>query len=96
MIELLPKTLASKRKVVRPNEHLRAIVSPDLTLPFRLGGQGLGRKEPNAHPVLPEPTGRVSLSLFSPLSTLRQLIGPKLCATTFLARCKPHTCSQES
>ena len=95
MIELLPKTLASKRKAVRPNEHFD-LVSPDLTsLPVRLGGQGLGRKEPNAHPVLPEPTGRVSLSLFSPLSTLRQLIGPKLCALTFLARCKPHICSQE-
>ena len=94
MIELLPKTLASKRKVVRPNEHLSAIVSPDLTLPFRLGGlgQGLGRKEPNAHPVLPEPTGRVSLSLFSPLSTLRQLIGPKLCETIFLARCTNREC----
>jgi len=40
---------------------------------------GLGRDAPNAHPVLPEPEGRVQLSLLSPLATFKALLGNKLC-----------------
>jgi hypothetical protein len=40
---------------------------------------GLGRDAPNAYPVLPEPEGRVQLSLFSPLATFKALVGSKLC-----------------
>ena len=39
---------------------------------------GVGRKEPNAHPVLPEPEGRIKLSPLSPLSAMKALIGVKL------------------
>ena len=54
-IELLPKSLAQRRKA------------------------GPGRDAPNAHPVLPEPEGRVELSLFSPFATFKALVGSKLC-----------------
>ena len=40
---------------------------------------GVGRGAPNAHPVLPEPEGRVQLSLLSPLATFKALVGSKLC-----------------
>lgn len=40
---------------------------------------GLGRDAPNAHPMLPEPDGRVQLSLLSPLTTFKALVGNKLC-----------------
>lgn len=40
---------------------------------------GVGRSAPNAHPVLPEPEGRVELSLLSPLATFKALVGSKLC-----------------
>ena len=53
-IELLPKSLADRRKT------------------------GLGRTAPNAFPVLPEPEGRVELSIFSPLATFKALVGNKL------------------
>ena len=39
---------------------------------------GVGREEPNAHPVLPEPEGRIKLSPFSPLSAMKALVGVKL------------------
>ena len=39
---------------------------------------GKGRDEPNAHPMLPEPEGRVELSLLSPLATFKALVGSKL------------------
>ena len=53
-IELLPKSLADRRKA------------------------GLGREAPNAFPVLPEPEGRVELSIFSPFATFKALVGNKL------------------
>ena len=38
---------------------------------------GFGRSEPNANPKLPNPTGRISLSL-NPLKMLTTVVGPKV------------------
>lgn len=38
---------------------------------------GLGRDDPNAHPYLPPPVGRMEMS-FNPISMLRQLCGPEI------------------
>jgi hypothetical protein len=55
-------------------------------LPVKLAKEldnGLGRDAPNQYPVLPEPQGRFSFDLFSPISMLNQILGPvimrKLC-----------------
>ena len=39
---------------------------------------GDGRKEPNANPTLPKPTGRLKFTL-NPFAMLFRLLGPKLC-----------------
>lgn len=39
---------------------------------------GIGRDAPNAYPVLPEPTGRLSFDFRHPLEFIKQLIGPNL------------------
>lgn len=45
---------------------------------------GKGRGEPNAHPTLPEPEGRVKLSALTPFSVLKGLLGPA-CGTVCCA-----------
>jgi hypothetical protein len=40
---------------------------------------GLGRAEPNAHPELPEPEGRHEMSMWSPMATMKSLLGAQLC-----------------
>ena len=37
-----------------------------------------GREEPNAHPLLPEPEGRETFSIFSPFGTLKAIVGPRI------------------
>jgi len=56
--------------------------------------QGVGRTEPNNDPFMPEPEGRIKLSL-NPFEMFRQLIGPAmrrkiyccLCCLACLALC---------
>jgi hypothetical protein len=35
-----------------------------------------GREAPNLFPTLPDPTGRFQFDIFSPLSMIKQIIGP--------------------
>ena len=46
---------------------------------------GSGRSEPNRHPYLPKPTGRISLSFLHPFSSCYQLLGAKLLKKVLLA-----------
>ena len=38
---------------------------------------GLGREDPNAHPYLPPPVGRMEMTV-NPVTMLRQLCGPEI------------------
>jgi hypothetical protein len=48
---------------------------------------GLGRADPNFYPTLPDPVGRFTFDIFSPLQMLKTVLGPKLyrkvCCTIF-------------
>ena len=46
---------------------------------------GTGRSEPNRHPYLPKPTGRISLSFLRPFHSCYQLLGPTLLKKVLLA-----------
>jgi hypothetical protein len=40
---------------------------------------GIGREEPNAHPFLPKPWGRLQFTWTNPFASVYQLLGPDLC-----------------
>jgi len=47
---------------------------------------GLGRGDPNANPFLPDPEGRLNLSLFHPCNFVREILGDK-CTGKMLSCC---------
>lgn len=48
---------------------------------------GFGRSNPNFYPTLPDPVGRFSFDLFSPCSTIKAIIGPKVCYMIVFSIC---------
>jgi len=52
---------------------------------------GDGRSEPNSNPFLPEPKGRMNLSIMNPLASINELLGDdivkKICTALLCALC---------
>ena len=59
-------------------------------LPLRIAKMlpaGFGRDKPNQNPHLPEPVGRAKFSLLNPCTSLRNLLGDRLCCKIILIFC---------
>jgi len=54
--------------------------------------QGVGRAEPNNDPFMPEPEGRISLSL-NPFTMFNQLIGPAVRRKIYFCLCASACCA---
>jgi len=54
--------------------------------------QGVGRAEPNNDPFMPEPEGRISLSL-NPFTMFNQLIGPAVRRKIYFCLCTTTCCA---
>ena len=82
------------------NDHADAFVASgsiqiSISIVPKLAGekyqQGNGRAEPNSDPYLPEPEGRIKLSI-NPLEMLRQLVPPELQRKLMLGLCAGFCC----
>jgi hypothetical protein len=54
--------------------------------------QGVGRAEPNNDPFMPEPEGRITLSL-NPFTMFNQLVGPAVRRKIYLCLCASACCA---
>jgi hypothetical protein len=75
-MHLFPREWNATSRIIEWKRVLCCCQTPTCTYVLMLSAAG--REEPNAHPLLPEPEGRETFSIFSPFGTLKAIVGPRI------------------